>query len=308
MPFGLHSAPATFQRLLDEVIGPKLEPRAFAYLDDIIVLGNTFDDHLQNLREVFQRLRDADLRINLDKCEFCRTELKYLGHVVTSRGVKTTPDKVEAILGIPPLTNIRELRRFLGMVSWYRRFIPHFSDKTAPLTQLLQKKRKWSWGDNANEAFHVLRQQLAAAPVLTCPDFDSPFTLQTDASQDGLGAVLTQETDQGERVIAYASRTLDRAERNYSTTEKECPAVVWGIRKMRPYLEGYHFTVLTDHESLKWLQKMENPSGRLARWSLELQQYDFTVQYRKGSANVIADALSRRPEDINTVEAPAACP
>ena len=307
MPFGLHSAPATFQRLLDQVIGPELEPRAFAYLDDIIVLGRTFEEHLQNLRVVLHRLQAANLRINPEKCDFCRTELKYLGHMVTAQGIKTDPDKVQAILSIPAPTNLRELRRFLGMVSWYRRFITHFADTTAPLTKLLQKKRKWTWGPEEDAAFHALQHQLAAAPVLTCPDFTQPFTLQTDASDEGLGVVLTQEDAQGEHVIAYASRTLNPAERNYSTTEKECLAVVWGIRKMRPYLEGYHFTIITDHQALKWLQNIEDPSGRLARWSLELQQYDFTIKYRKGANNLVADALSRQPDEIHTVDDPPAC-
>ena len=302
MPFGLHSAPATFQRLLDSIIGPSLEPRAFAYLDDIIVLGRTFEEHLENLREVLRRLQQAGLRLNEEKCRFCQTELQYLGHVVSDQGVKTDPEKVEAIRNTPPPQNLRELRRFLGMVSWYRRYIPQFSETAAPLHQLLQKRTRWTWTEEAQAAFETLRHQLATAPVLTCPDFDQPFVLQTDASQGGLGAVLTQDHDGKERVVAYASRTLNAAERNYSVTEKECLAVVWGIRKMRPYLEGYSFTVLTDHQALKWLQSIDSPSGRLARWSLELQQYDFKIEYRKGENNLVADALSRQGEiaDVDT--------
>ena len=313
MPFGLHSAPATFQRLLDQIIGPQLEPRAFAYLDDIIVLGSTFEEHFDNLREVLQRLRAAGLKLNKEKCQFGRTELQYLGHTVTERGVATDPEKVQAIARIPAPTNLRELRRFLGMVSWYRRFIPRFTDIAAPLNHLLQKKVRWTWSEKEEIAFETLRQQLATAPVLACPDFTLPFTLQTDASNEGLGAVLTQDINSQERVIAYASRTLNSAEKNYSVTEKECLAVVWGIRKMRPYLEGYRFTVLTDHQSLKWLRTMDNPSGRLARWGLELQEYDFDIQYRKGANNLVADALSRRPEgspqdEVNSMEAPTDCP
>ena len=228
MPFGLHSAPATFQRLLDQIIGPRLEPRAFAYLDDIIVLGSTFEEHLDNLREVLQRLRAAGLRLNKEKCQFGRTELQYLGHTVTEQGVATDPEKVQAIARIPAPTNLRELRRFLGMVSWYRRFIPRFTDIAAPLNRLLQKKVRWTWGEEEETAFETLRQQLATAPVLACPDFTQPFTLQTDASNEGLGAVQTQDVNSEERVIAYASRTLNAAERNYSVTEKECLAVVWG--------------------------------------------------------------------------------
>lgn len=192
------------------------------------------------------------------------------------------------------------------MVSWYRRYIPQFSDTAAPLNNLLQKRSRWTWTEEAQAAFETLRQQLATAPVLTCPDFDRPFVLQTVASQSGIGAVLTQDHDGEERVVAYASRTLNAAERNYSVTEKECLAVVWGIRKMRPYLEGYSFTALTDHQALKWFQTIDSPSGRLARWSLELQQYDFTIEYRKGENNLVADALSRQGE-IAQLETDASC-
>ena len=212
MPFGLHSAPATFQRLLDSIIGPSLEPTAFAYLDDIIVLGRTFEEHLENLREVLRRLQQAGLRLIEEKCRFCQTELQYLGHVVSDQGVKTDPEKVEAIRNTPPPQNLRELRRFLGMVSWYRRYIPQFSETAAPLHQLLQKRTRWTWTEEAQAAFETLRHQLATAPVLTCPDFDQPCVLQTDASQGGLGAVLTQDHDGKERIVAYASRTLNAAE------------------------------------------------------------------------------------------------
>jgi Reverse transcriptase (RNA-dependent DNA polymerase). len=302
LPFGLHSAPATFQRLLDRVLGPELEPNVFVYLDDIIIVSKTFNDHLKLIREVCQRLRHARLRLNIEKCRFCVNQLKYLGHLVDHRGIHTDPDKIDAIRTLKAPTNIREIRRFLGTVSWYRRFIKNFSRTARPLTQLLHKKAKWKWTEEEEIAFQTLKQHLITAPVLACPDFGRPFTLQTDASEYGLGAVLTQEIDHKERVIAYASRTLNNAEKNYSVTEKECLAIIWGIRKMRPYLEGYHFTVLTDHQALKWLQKIDSPTGRLARWALELQQFDFEIKYRKGSTNQVADALSRQPTPDTTDE------
>lgn len=152
------------------------------------------------------------------------------------------------------------------------------------------------WTAAEDDAFRRLKDALTAAPVLACPDFTLPFTLQTDASTQGLGAVLTQQLKEGERVIAYASRTLNPAEKNYSATELECLAVVWGIRRMRDYLEGYRFTVVTDHQSLRWLQTLESPTGRLGRWLFELQQFDFEIQYRRGALNKVADALSRQPE------------
>ncbi|XP_067620077.1 uncharacterized protein [Eurosta solidaginis] len=297
MPFGLHSAPATFQRALDHVIGPELEPYAFAYLDDIIITSKTLEEHIRHLAEVFQRLRGANLKINPEKCEFFKKSLKYLGHVVSEEGIHTDPDKIAAIKELTPPNNLRELRRFLGVVSWYRRFVSDFSQVSHPLTSMLKKGRKWKWSQEQQSAFEALKAALTQAPVLACPDFSKKFCLQTDASDFGLGAVLTQGSDSEERVIAYASRRLNKAETNYSPTEKECLAIVWAIRKMRPYLEGYTFTVITDHLALKWLNAIDSPTGRIARWALELQQYSFDVQYRKGKLNVVADALSRQPMD-----------
>lgn len=314
MPFGLHSAPATFQRLLDIIIGPDMEPIAFVYLDDIIVIGRTFEEHLANLEKVFERLRKAKLRINPDKCNFCCTELKYLGHVVNQEGIKTDPDKVQAIVQFEAPRNITELRRFLGIASWYRRFIPDFANTTASLTKLLRKRQPWYWDEAADAAFNQLKEALSNTPVLACPDFKKTFYLQTDSSDYGLGAALFQKDGDREQVIAYASRSLNPAERNYSTTEKECLAVVWAIQKLRHYIEGYHFKVITDHQALKWLNALKNPTGRLARWAIGLQQYDFEILYRKGSLNQVADALSRQPqepaptEEILQIDAPFTCP
>lgn len=253
MPFGLHSAPATFQRILDTIIGPELHPRVFAYLDDIIVLGRSFEEHVENLTTVFNRLLKAQLQINFDKSEFVQNSLKYLGHIVCSEGIHTDPSKIEAIKEMSAPRTIKELRRILGVASWYRRFVPDFSTLVEPMTRLLKKKIPWKWDTEQEEAFYKLKQKLTEAPILRCPNFAQPFFLQTDASGEGLGAVLFQRNSDEEAVVAYASRMLNEAERKYSVTEQECLAVLWGIRKMRPYLEGYHFTVITDHQSLKWL-------------------------------------------------------
>jgi len=295
MPFGLHSAPATFQRLLDYILGPELDDIAFAYLDDIIVLGTTVEEHIRNLRLVFERLRAAKLQLNLEKCKFAQTELKYLGHVVNSEGINTDPEKVRAVREFPAPQTVRQLRSFLGLAGWYKRFVPDYSKVTAPMNKLLRKGVNWEWNAQANDAFKNLKNLLTQAPVLACPDYTQQFFIQTDASDVGLGATLFQKIDGLERTIAFSSRTLHANERKFSATEKECLAVLYALRKYRPYIEGYKVKVITDHQALKWLHNLKSPSGRLTRWVMEMQQYDFEVEYRKGAMNRVADALSRTP-------------
>lgn len=186
LPFGLHSAPATFQRLLDRIISPELEPRAFVYLDDIVVLGTTLREHTETLIEVLRRLREARLKVNPDKCQILQKEIQYLGHVVNQLGIHTDPEKVRAIAEIKEPRDTKELRRFLGMASWYRRFIPNFASTMQPLTKLLRKKQTWIWGPEQDQGFTKLKEQLTTAPILAPPDFKEPFTLQTDASNEGL--------------------------------------------------------------------------------------------------------------------------
>ncbi|XP_029169373.1 uncharacterized protein LOC114939266 [Nylanderia fulva] len=186
------------------------------------------------------------------------------------------------------------------MSSWYRRFIPQFATLSEPITRLLKKGRRWEWGDDQDRAFQEIRDHLVTAPTLACPNFEIPFVLQTDASSVGLGAVLTQTIDGEERVIAFASRALADLETRYTVTEQECLAVVWAIKKFRPYLEGYRFTVVTDHSSLRWLHNLKNPTGKLARWALELLEYDYEVIHRKGALHHVPDALSRMYEGENT--------
>ena len=302
MPFGLTNAPATFQRLLDKIIGSEMEPHAFAYLDDIIIVTKTFDEHLQWLSKVLNKIKVAGLEINRRKCEFCCSQVHYLGFLVNENGLQTDPDKIDPILKYPVPRNIKDLRRFLGFASWYRRFIPNYATLATPLTKLLKKTQSWIWHTEQQSAYEEIKLCLSNAPVLACPDFEIPFVLQTDASNTGLGAVLTQTVRDEEHVISYASRTLSEAKIKYSTTEKECLAIVWAIQKYRPYLEGYKFTVVTDHSSLRWLHNLKNPTGRLARWSLSLLEYDFDILPRKGSQQHVPDALSQMFESQSLEE------
>lgn len=292
MPFGLQNAPACFQRLVDN-LGADLEPFVFVYLDDIIVATPDFSTHLQILRKIFQRLLDAGLSVNKEKCEFVKNELKYLGYIVDKHGLRPDPGKIESMVNFPTPRTAKEVRRFIGLISWYRRFVENFATRVSPLTRLTRKNQKFLWDDAAEKAFLDIKQCLISAPILTCPDFSRPFTIQSDASQVGIGCVLSQEFPEGEKVIAYASRSLTAQESKYSTTELECLAVVFSVEKFRPYVEGVPFTVITDHYSLKWLHNLKNPSGRLVRWALRLQGYDFTIVHRKGAMHAVPDALSR---------------
>lgn len=301
LPMGLANSPATFQRLIDRVLGADLEPYVFCYLDDIIIVTQTFDKHLEILTEVFKRLKTAGLTVAKEKCFFCRSELKYLGYIVDRNGLRVDPDKISAILNIPVPTCVSEVRRIIGLASWYRRFVPNFSALTAPLCNLLRKNKKFIWDDSCDESFRLLKEHLISAPVLSCPDFSLPFTIQTDASGYGIGAVLSQQQDGAEKVICYLSRSLNRNERNFSTTERECLAVLWAIERLRPYIEGSHFTVVTDHHSLVWLNRLQTPSGRLARWAIKLQQYDYHIIHRKGKDHIVPDTLSRSVPIIDTI-------
>lgn len=295
LPFGLHNAPATWQRLVDNVLGMDLEPYVFVYLDDVIVITQSFEKHMEILEEIFKRLATANLTLNKEKCRICKPELRYLGYVVDAKGLRVDPDKVSAILNIPVPSNTKEVRQFCGTASWYRRFIPNFASRLFPLTSMLRKNRSFKWSEEAQAAFDDIRGSLVQSPILSCPDFGKQFTISCDASGIGIGAVLSQSSEDGEHVIAYASRTLGKTEQKFSATERECLAVIWAIEKFRPYIEGTHFVVVTDHHSLLWLHNLKDPQGRLARWSLRLQPFKFTLIHRKGKEHVVPDLLSRNP-------------
>lgn len=290
MPFGLSNAVQTQCRLMDSVLGFDLEPNVFAYLDDIVIATETFNEHMYFLKETANRLSRAGLTINIAKSEFCIEQIKYLGYVLDKEGLRTDDSKVQCIRDFPIPTTVKEVKRFLGMAGWYRRFIADFSTISAPITNLTRKEvGKFVWTQEAEESFQAIKK----APVLSMPDFKKPFILHTDASDVGIGGVLVQGEGLGEKVIGFMSQKLSSAQRKYSTTERECLAVLLAIEHFRPYVEGTHFSVITDHSSLIWLQNLKEPAGRLGRWILKLQQYDCRIVHRKGKFNVVPDALSR---------------
>ncbi|CAM5129251.1 unnamed protein product [Natator depressus] len=296
LPFGLKGAPATFQRLVDQLLRG-MESFAVAYIDDICVFSQTWEDHVSQVRQVLDRLQGAGLTVKAEKCKVGMAEVSYLGHRVGSGRLKPEPAKVEVIRDWPAPHTKKQVQAFIGMAGYYRRFVPHFSAIATPITELCKKGKpdKVVWTKQCQEAFWALKEALVSGPVLANPDFDKPFVVFTDASDTGLGAVLMQEDEKGERhPIVYLSKKLLPREQHYAAIEKECLAMVWALKKLEPYLFGRHFTVYTDHSPLTWLHQMKGANAKLLRWSLLLQDYDMDVVHVKGSANLIADALSRR--------------
>ena len=296
LPMGLVNAPPGFQRMMDVVLSGLQWKNCLVYLDDVIVFSSTFDRHLEHLKEVFDRFRREGLKLKPRKCDFAKTEVSYLGHIISRNGLKPDPKKLEAIKNYPVPRDVSELRSVMGLFSYYRRFVQNFSVIAAPLFKLLNKGEKFQWDCDCQKAFDVLKGKLTESPVLGYPDFSKPFVLYTDAATtNGLGAVLGQEIDGQERVIGYASRSLKKNEKNYPTIEAELLAIVWSIKYFRPYLYGRKFVVVTDHNPLRWLYNIKDPMGRLGRWALTLQSYDFEIQHRPGKRHGNADGLSRRP-------------
>jgi hypothetical protein len=272
--------------------------QCMVYLDDVLVIGRSFEEHLANLREVFKRLWRAGLKLKPQKCLFGSDQVEYLGYVVSPTRISADPKKVIAVREFPPPCNVKELQSFLGLASYYRRFISGFSLVAHPLFVLTRKNVEFEWNAACQTAFEELKDSLTQAPVLAFPLFDRGFTLDTDASGIGLGAVLSQRQDDDTlRPIAFASRSLQPHEKNYGVTELAALGVVWAVKYFRHYLYGHQCDVYTDHEALKSLLNTPHPSGKLARWGLALQEVDLTIHCRPGRKNKNADELSRSPKE-----------
>lgn len=294
MPFGLRNAPACFARVMNNVLKGLINKICLVYLDDVIILGKTFEEHLQNLKTVFERLHNHRFKVQLEKSDFCLKEIEYLGHIVTTDGIKPNPKLVEKIKNIRLPTTQKQIKSFLGLTGYYRKFIKNYATITKPLTLCLKKNNKVEHTPEFVKSFENIKRIITNPPILIYPDFAKPFNVTTDSSNVGIGAVLSQGPIGQDKPIMYVSRTLNKHEENYSTIEKECLAIVWACSKMfRPYIYGRNFNIITDHQPLKYLFNLKEPNSRLVRWRLKLEEFDYTVHYKKGKNNTNADFLSR---------------
>ena len=308
VPFGVASAPSIFQRIMENLLqGIK---GICVYLDDILITGPTEEEHLRNLAQVLQRLESAGMRLKRQKCAFLLPSVAYLGHVISQEGLHTEESKVRAIVDAPEPTNVGELRSFLGMVNYYGKFLPDLATTLAPLYRLLRKSCRWRWSTEQKLSFNQVKDLLRSGRVLTHFDDRLPLVLECDASPYGLGAVLSYRMPNGEeRPVGYASRTLTKAEINYSHLDKEGLAIIFGVKKFHQYIQGRRFEIRTDHKPLTHIfsESRATPtmaSGRIQRWALILGGYDYAIQYKEGKNMANADALSRLPLKTPETEVP----
>ena len=293
MPFGLCNAPATFQRCMMAIFSEFIENIMEVFMDDFSVYGSSFDDCLNNLSKILQRCDETNLVLNWEKCHFMVTKGVVLGHLISDRGIEVDRAKIEVIERLPPPTNVKGIRSFLGHAGFYRRFIKDFSKIAKPLTNLLAKEIQFVFDEDCLNAFCRLKEALISAPILQPPDWSIPFEIMCDASDYAVGAVLGQRKDNRPYAIYYASHTMDEAQLNYATTEKELLAVIFAIDKFRSYLTGSKVIVFTDHAALKYLFSKKDAKPRLIRWILLLQEFNLEIKDKSGAENVVADHLSR---------------
>lgn len=293
LPFGLNISPNSFQRMMTIALSGLPPECAFLYIDDIIVIGCSINHHLTNLEQVFKQLEKYNLKLNPSKCNFFCSDVTYLGHHISSLGIQPDKSKYNVILNYPIPKNVDDVRRFVAFCNYYRRFVPYFSDLANPLNALLKKNAQFNWTNDCQKSFETLKSKLLSPNILKFPDFNKTFILSTDASKIACGAVLAQKHDNMEMPIAFASKAFTKGESNKSTIEQELIAIHWAIMHFRPYLYGRRFIVKTDHRPLVYLFSMKNPSSKLTRMRLDLEEFCFDIEHVKGKDNVGADALSR---------------
>ena len=297
MPFGLSNAPAVFQELMSVVL-QGCNDFATAYLDDIMVFSSTLEEHLEHLSIIFGKLRQHNLKLKLKKCSFLQLETNYLGFVISEEGIKPDEKKVEAIKSLPVPTCVREVRSFIGMCSYYRRFIPNFSQIAEPIIALTRKYAHFKWSDTHQRAFEYLKDSLTAVPLLVYPDSNKPYVLYTDSSDTCIGACLTQECDGDEKPIYYLSHKLSRSQCKWSVVEKEAFAIHFALQKLDYYLHNSQFVIRTDHKPLKYLLESPMQNKKIQLWALSMSGYNCTIEYIAGTTNTCADLLSRHPDNV----------
>ena len=302
MPFGLTNAPSTFQTAMNTLFYDWLDDFVIVYLDDILIYSPDITTHKQHLHQVLQRLHDNKWYCKLKKCDFAQTSVEYLGHIISNGTIAIDKDKMKAVAKWPtPFKNLTEVQSFLGLIGYYRKFIPHFSHKARPLHEFSHKDTPFKWTDKHTNAVNTLKEAISSPDCLAIFNPDRETILTTDACDYAMGATLAQKYEHGERPIAFISKTFTDNELKYSLWEKELFAVIWSIKYFRPYLLHRHFTIRSDNKPS--IQLITNPSfklttsatSRVIRWILSLQPYDFTLQHHPGKSNVVADALSRFP-------------
>ena len=307
MPFGLCSAPSTFQMVMNGLLRNFTWRQCVCYLDDVLIFGKTLKEHVLNLSSIFDALLKAGVKLSPNKCFFLRKELKFLGHVINAKGIQTDPEKTSKIKEWPIPQSNKELHSFMGLANYYRSFIKDYANVVNPLEKLLNKTKekssKWVWEEDHNIAFETIKMLLTSAPVLGYPKKECIFILDTDASHNATGAVLSQIQNGKEVVIEYASHTFSKHEKQYCITRKELLAVYRYVNKFKHYLLAKRFIIRTDHQSLTWLMNWKNPStSQYCKWIAELQMFDFDIQHRKGILHVAPDALSRYPLNCGQCE------
>ena len=315
MPYGLRNGVMSFQILMSQVLKGLNWKFALCYIDDILIFSSNFEEHLDHLGQVFQRLRDANLTLKLKKCNFAVDRVTYLGHVLTKDGVEVDTSNTEKVKTHPVPKTQKQLKQFLGLANYYKRFVKDFSKICVPLNRLLQKDKSQKfapcdWTAQCQQAFETLKHALTSPPVLGFANMNKPFVLSTDASGSAIGYILGQLDETGkERVISYGGRALRPDEKKWSVTELECLAVISGMKAFKHYLKTNTFTVFTDHKALQWIQNLKDPSSRLGRWVLRMQEFNFEIVHRDGKKNLNADAISRIPyaEEDTDLPLSAAC-
>ena len=304
MPFGLCNAPGTFQRCMMGIFSDMIEIILEIFMDDFSVFGDSFESCLENLRKVLERCQEKNLVLNWEKCHFMVTQGIVLGHIVSKDGIEVDKAKVELISNLPTPKCVRDIRSFLGHAGFYRRFIKYFSAIARPLCTLLAKDVPFTWSQACDTAFTKLKNMLVSPPIMRSPNWNLPFEIMCDASDYAIGAVLGQREDKKAFVIYYASKTLDSAQANYTTTEKEFLAVVFALEKFRSYIVGSPVTIFTDHAALKYLLSKQDTKPRLTRWILLCQEFNLTIKDKKGVENVVADHLSRLVPESDSHDIP----